>query len=70
MKIEDNKSINFLDLSIDHVTDQNFNFKNFRKETCTNTVIPSNSNHPWNIKISAFHSFVQRLITIPMSELN
>ena len=46
------------------------NSKFIVKKTYTDTVIPNDSHHPVNIKMSAFHSFIYRLLHIPLSQQN
>lgn len=65
MEIEDNHSLNFLDLTIS-ISNNKHNFKVFRKPTQTDMVIPNNSNHIFNQKLAVFHSWVHRLFKIPM----
>jgi hypothetical protein len=59
--------INFLDLSISILNNQ-LHFDIFRKPTFTDTVIPSNSNHPAHIKSSAFYSLTNRLLHLPLNK--
>lgn len=69
MEIENQSSINFLDLNISHKHNK-FEFNIFRKPTQTNVIIPADSRHPENIKHAAFHSYIHRLINVPLSEAN
>uniref|UniRef100_A0A8D8WUJ8 Reverse transcriptase domain-containing protein n=1 Tax=Cacopsylla melanoneura TaxID=428564 RepID=A0A8D8WUJ8_9HEMI len=69
MELEENKSLNFLDLTIMRIQDQ-LEFSIYRKATCTDTVINKQSNHPDHIKYSAFFSMIHRLISVPMSVEN
>lgn len=66
---EENKSINFLDITITRIN-SSLEFKIYRKPTYTDAIIPNSSNHPHNIKMSAFHSFIDRLINIPLTKSN
>ena len=66
---EDNKSINFLDITITRI-DSTLDFSIYRKPTYTDAIIPNSSNHPHNIKMSAFHSLLDRLINIPLTDIN
>jgi uncharacterized protein (UPF0335 family) len=59
--------INFLDLTI-LISDNQLWFDIFRKQTITDTVIPSDSNHPINIKFSAFYSLINRLLRLPLKK--
>jgi Reverse transcriptase (RNA-dependent DNA polymerase) len=69
MEIEANKTLNFLDISIDHKTDK-FCFNIFRKPTFTDTVIPADSSHSYSTKCSSFNSMICRLLSIPLSPKN
>ena len=66
LELEQNNSINFLDLTItrEHCRHE---FEIYRKPTYTNVVIPATSCHPWQHKLAAFHSYVNRLMTVPLS---
>ena len=70
IETEVDKSINFLDLTIEHINKNNFNFQIYRKPTYTDTIIPSTSNHPFSTKMAAFHSMLHRLISIPLDTQN
>ena len=48
---------NFLDLFISHATPR-FSFNIFRKPTYTDTIMPHESSHPYNKKMSAFHCMI------------
>lgn len=63
------EKINFLDLTISKEKEKH-NFKIFRKETQTDLIIPSKSNHPWQQKMTALHALINRLIRIPMNEID
>ena len=69
MEMEVNKSINFLDIKIRSINNK-FKFNIYRKETFTDVIIPANSNHPLNIKLSVFHSYLDRLLRIPMDPID
>ncbi|XP_072396370.1 uncharacterized protein [Diabrotica undecimpunctata] len=69
MELESSKSINFLDLTITRLNDH-FDFSIYRKPTQTDHVIPFSSNHPMSHKHAAFHSYIHRLESIPLSDLN
>ena len=63
---ENNKRINFLDLTII----KNFNhleFKIYRKLTTTDTTIHAKSFHPYHQKMAAYNSFIHRLINTPLN---
>ena len=66
LEIETNQAINFLDLNISVINGKH-QFKIYRKETFSDTLIPSISNHPWSQKMAAFHSMLFRLINVPLS---
>src|SRR5436190_7783150 len=65
-EIESNCSINYLDLSLTRKYNK-IEYKIFRKETHTDTVIPYSSNHPWSHKTAAFRSMIWRALTVPLS---
>jgi hypothetical protein len=69
MELEENQSINFLDLTISHNEDIH-EFKIYRKPTYTDTVIPHESCHPQSHKMATFNSMVDRLLKIPQSPQN
>lgn len=66
LEIEENHSINFLDLTITQ-SDKNLKFKIYRKPTATDLTIHSTSHHPQTQKMAAYNSFVYRLLTVPLS---
>jgi len=66
-KEEQKRSINFLDITITNKCN-NHTFKIFHKPAQSDLIIPQNSNHPWNQKMSTFHSMINRLIRIPMNK--
>ena len=59
--------INFLDLTISK-SNNNLQFKIYRKPTITDTTIHATSHHPYSHKISAYKSFVYRLLNTPMTK--
>ncbi|KAI8425314.1 hypothetical protein MSG28_007086 [Choristoneura fumiferana] len=65
-ELEENLSLNFLDLTINRFNNKH-QFKIYRKPTYTDAVIPASSNHPWQHKLAAFHCYVHRLLTVPLS---
>ena len=69
IEIENNQSINFLDLTISRLGSSH-SFKIFRKDTYTDAIIPASSQHPLSHKHAAFHSMIHRLINIPLSSDN
>uniref|UniRef100_A0A8D9DWV2 Reverse transcriptase domain-containing protein n=1 Tax=Cacopsylla melanoneura TaxID=428564 RepID=A0A8D9DWV2_9HEMI len=62
---EQDGKLNFLDLGVRKVAGR-LNFSIYRKGTFTDCIISKSSNHPVNIKYAAFHSMLNRLISIPM----
>lgn len=69
MELEDNNSINFLDLTITKCNNK-LNFAIFHKPTHTDMVIHNTSTHPYSHKLAAFHSYIHRLFSIPLSDSN
>lgn len=67
LEIENNKKLNFLDLTI-HKNEQNLKFSIYRKPTQTDHVIPDQSNHPQQHKMAAFHCYINRLLNFPLSK--
>lgn len=61
------KSLNFLDLKIS-IVEGKLEFGIYRKPGYTDVVIPSNSFHSYQHKMSAFHALVNRLLNIPLSK--
>ena len=67
MTQEESNKINFLDLTlIRHNSIIVINIH--RKETSTDTVIHYNSNHPIEQKMAAFRYYINRLITLPLTQ--
>lgn len=62
----DQKQINFLDLTIS-IKNNNHYFEIFRKPTHTGVIIDNSSNHPFQHKSAAFHSYIERILKIPLS---
>jgi hypothetical protein len=69
IELEKERSLNFLDSTIS-VLNNKFDFAIFRKECYTDTVIHNDSRHHFSQKLSAFHSMLHRLCSIPMSQEN
>ena len=61
-----NKSIPFLDLRIS-IINNHLEYQIYRKPTFTDTIIPYDSNHPLNTKLSVFYSMFNRLENIPLT---
>lgn len=66
---EINQSLNFLDLTITRCSNK-LNFNVYRKPTSTDTIIPANSCHPIQTKYAVFHSFINRLLNLPLSKID
>jgi hypothetical protein len=66
LELEENNSLNFLDLTLKK-SDNRFMFNVFRKPTATDTTIHATSHHPMSHKLAAYHSFVNRLLSVPLS---
>lgn len=70
MELEQESSINFLDLTISRINNKH-EFSIFHKPSHTDITIHNTSTHPYSHKISAYNSFIHRLINnIPLSEEN
>ena len=69
LETETDTNINLLDISI-FTTNDSVQFKIYRKPTATDTLIPSDSNHPMAHKLSAIHYLANRLLTYPMTDKN
>ena len=65
-EIETDGIIPFLDLQIIR-SENKLQFDIFRKPTTTDNIIPYQSAHPMNLKLSAFHSLFLRLLSIPLT---
>jgi hypothetical protein len=65
MEIEEGNAIIFLDLTIRKLGNKHV-FNIYRKDTCTDIVIPVDSVHPWSHKLAAFNSMIHRALTVPM----
>ena len=64
---EIDNSINFLDLNIT-LKNNKIKFKIYRKPTTTDTTINAQSFHPHSHKMSAYHSYVHRLLNTPLDD--
>ena len=67
LKEKVHSSINFLDLII-HRKENNMDISIYRKATNTDTTIHYLSNHPFAQKIAAFIYYINRLISLPISQ--
>lgn len=66
-EIENNSTLPFLDLNITR-TNNSLKFSIYHKPTSTDSTIHFSSNHPYNQKLAAFHSYFSRLFAIPLNE--
>lgn len=66
LEIENNKSINFLDLTITNVNNRH-HFAVYRKPSHTGVIIHQSSFHPLQHKLAALNSFINRAIDIPLT---
>jgi hypothetical protein len=64
---EEKETINYLDLSINRETN-NMNLNTYRKPTYIDIAINSFSNHPYDHKLAAFKYYINRTITMPITE--
>jgi len=64
---EINKSVNYLDLTINRNIN-NFELNIHRKPTNANITIQHTSNHPRDHKLAAFTYYINRMITLPITE--
>ncbi|KAI5724687.1 hypothetical protein M8J77_005960 [Diaphorina citri] len=62
---EENKQINFLDLTIKN-NNSHHQFSIYRKKTQSDITIHNESNHPYSYKMAAYNSMVYRAITYPL----
>jgi hypothetical protein len=63
---EENETIN-LDLSINRNTN-NVDLNIYRKPTYIDIIMHSSSNHPYDHKLAAFKYYINRMITMPITE--
>ena len=66
---EDNNLTNYLDLSIQRYNN-NIDIGIYRKTTCTDTTIHVHfsSNHPHEHKLASFNYYINRKLTLPITE--
>ena len=64
MELESDEAINFLDLTI---RKNSLAFKIYHKPTHTDMLIHNSSMHPYVHKLAAFHSYIHRLVSTPLS---
>jgi len=67
MTTENNKTINYPDLNLKR-NESNLEISIYRKPTNTDTTIHYQSNHPHEQKIAAFSYYINRMITLPITE--
>ena len=67
MSMEENKIINYLDLSI-NTNANSEDLSIYRKPTYMDITIHFSSNHPYGHKLAAFSYYINRMITMPISE--
>jgi hypothetical protein len=65
-EVEENDTMNYLDLSLNR-TDNQINLNIYRKPTHIDITIPFTSNHTHLQKLAAFHYFIQRLNSLPIT---
>ncbi|XP_072384720.1 uncharacterized protein [Diabrotica undecimpunctata] len=63
---DDSNSLNFLDLTLT-LNNSTIILDIYRKPTHTGTVIPADSHHPIQHKMAAFYSYINRLISLPLT---
>ena len=67
MTTENNNTINYLDLNLKR-NESNLELSIYRKPKNTDTTIYYQSNHPYEQKIAAFRYYINRMITLPITE--
>ena len=65
--MEVNKSINYLDLTISRKIN-NMELSVYRKPNNANITIQHTSNHPWDHKKVEFTHYINRALTLPITE--
>ena len=66
-EMEKDRELPFLDVNIRRNINNSLYFSIYRKDTCTDHLIPADSTHPWEHKLSSFRSLFNRLFSIPLS---
>jgi hypothetical protein len=64
---EDKNTINYLDSSI-YRNNKSMDMSTYRKPTKTGTIIHFTSNHPYEQKMAAFNYYINKLLTMPITE--
>ena len=59
--------LDFLDLSLE-IKNRRIKFKVYRKDSYSDAIIPKNSYHSWNHKMSAFNCMIHRLLNLPLEK--
>jgi len=67
MSMEENRIITYLDLSINRNAN-NVDLSIYRKPTYIDITIHFSSSHPYSHKLAAFSYYINRMITMPISE--
>lgn len=67
---EKDRCLAFLDLLVMRKDDERLHFKVYRKPTCTDRFITSDSFHCFQQKMASFNSMVYRMLNVPMSEID
>jgi len=67
MSTEERNTINYLDITI-HRNNNNMDISIYRKTTRTDITIQLPSNHQHGHKIAAFRYYINRMITLPITE--
>jgi hypothetical protein len=67
MSVEENRITSYIDLSINRKAN-NVDLCIYRKPTYIDITIHFSSNHPYDHKLEAFNYYINRMITIPISE--
>jgi hypothetical protein len=69
IEFENNNQLNFLDITIKKDNNK-LAYNIYRKPTYTDTIIHAKSKQSWTIKMSPFHSYIHRLLNIPMNPID
>jgi len=64
---EENSTINYLDLSI-HRNTNSTDIRIYIKHTHADATIQFSSNHPLEHKLAAFSSYINRMLTLPITK--
>ena len=67
ISIEENKITNYLDLSINR-NHNSVELNIYKKPTYVGVTIHFSSNHPYDYKLAGFHYYINRMITMPITE--